>query len=197
MTACPECGGPLDPTVIHVKHFGCSSDDWDDCDCPETCADCCLTCRWQLDNFDLPSQITSKIQVDPTTGCWLWTGGPSSGGLYGGIRYKGRQRGAHRVVYELLVGAIPAGLQIDHLCRVPRCVNPGHLEPVTQRENILRSRSYTARNAKATHCIHGHPFDAENTYIKPNGNRDCRACARRRRLQREARLKADRRKTAS
>ena len=189
MTVCSECGAPLDPTVIHVRHFGCSSDDWDDCDCPEVCSSCCRSCRWQIENFGLPRQIATKIETDPVTGCWLWTGNISGGTGYGGINYKNRQQGAHRVVYELLVGPIPDGLELDHLCRVRRCVNPGHLEPVTHRENALRGLGPSAGNATATHCIHGHPFDADNTYVKSNGHRFCKVCARQHRLERAARLR--------
>lgn len=71
---------------------------------------------------------------------------------------------AHRVAYELFVGPIPDGMTLDHKCRERACVNPDHLEPVTNRENILRGISPSAQNAHATHCTQGHPFDDENTY---------------------------------
>jgi hypothetical protein len=70
------------------------------------------------------------------------------------------------------------GLVIDHLCRVPLCVNPEHLEPVTLRENILRGESLSARRARQTHCKHGHEFTAANTYVTVKGQRYCRACDR-------------------
>lgn len=116
-------------------------------------------------------------KVEKTDGCWLWTGSRSTGG-YGYFYLNGRNSPAHRVAYEMLVGPIPAGLQIDHLCRVRNCVNPAHLEPVTQRENLLRGETVTARSASRTHCPQGHPYDAENTSVRKTGKRDCRTCHR-------------------
>ncbi|TDD77726.1 HNH endonuclease [Actinomadura rubrisoli] len=83
----------------------------------------------------------------------------------------------HRFVYESLVGPIPEGLVLDHLCRVRACCNPAHLEPVTDRVNILRGASITAANARKTHCDHGHEFTSQNTY-RHRGRRLCRACNR-------------------
>lgn len=84
---------------------------------------------------------------------------------------------AHRMSYEMFVGDIPEGLVIDHLCRNPACVNPDHLEVVTNKENILRGVGLTAQNSKKTHCLRGHPYDAANTRVGKKG-RDCRACHR-------------------
>jgi hypothetical protein len=113
--------------------------------------------------------------------CWLWTASTNKG--YGKFVVSTRVHvEAHRWLYEQLVGPIGPGLQLDHLCRVTRCVNPDHLEPVTQRENMLRGDGPSAVNARKTHCIHGHAFTPENTYVppkRPNG-RDCRECMRRR-----------------
>lgn len=94
----------------------------------------------------------------------------------------------HRVAYELRVGPIPEGMQIDHLCRVRRCVNPAHLEPVSQTENIRRGDSFAGREARQTHCIYGHPFSFENTLLTKSERR-CRACQRRRNKLRKARLR--------
>lgn len=80
--------------------------------------------------------IWAKIRKDDA-GCWLWVGTISDGG-YGTFRGLGKQQKAHRATYELLVGPVPAGLDLDHLCRVRRCVNPSHLEPVTRSENLRR-----------------------------------------------------------
>jgi hypothetical protein len=88
---------------------------------------------------------------------------------------KSRNTSAHRVIYELLVGPIPAGLTIDHLCRNRACVNPAHMEPVTLRENILRSpSSATAVNARRTQCPRGHEYDR----ISARGYRSCSTCVR-------------------
>jgi hypothetical protein len=113
-----------------------------------------------------------------TDSCWLWSGGASGGG-YGRVRYgKTHQLQAHRVIYEAMVGPIPEGMQIDHLCRVRHCVNPDHLEAVTAAENNRRSNSPTACNARKTHCPQGHPYDEQNTDLRPDGGRRCRACSR-------------------
>jgi len=106
-------------------------------------------------------------------GCWEWQLGLTKGG-YGTYR----NTTAHRWVYEQLVGSIPAGLQLDHLCRVRHCVNPDHVEPVTPRENLMRGETLTAARAVQTHCIHGHEFTLENTRVKPNGCRECKTCHR-------------------
>ena len=125
--------------------------------------------------FSLPKQFQDNIELETRrNGCWLWTGYISNG--YGLIKWAGKVRSAHRTAYELLVGPISVGLEIDHLCRVKNCVNPDHLEPVTHRENCARGENY---NSNKTHCINGHAFDSENTYIIPSsGGRQCRICAR-------------------
>lgn len=115
--------------------------------------------------------------------CWEWLGYITKAG-YGQF---GRNMIAHRLAYELEVGEIPAGLQIDHLCRNRSCVNPDHLEPVTGRENTRRGESFSARLAAQTHCKRGHVFTPENTYVPPagsNGLRRCRECVRQWKRQR-------------
>ena len=99
--------------------------------------------------------------------CWIWTGAHADG--YGRID----NRSTHRVAYELVIGQIPDGLVLDHLCRVPACCNPTHLEPVTHRENMQRSST-----AMKAFCKRGHEFTPENTYITALGHRQCRACKR-------------------
>lgn len=111
-------------------------------------------------------------------GCWQWTGYLMPNG-YAQFSRNGRKQYAHRVAYEFVHGPIPDGLVIDHLCRNRGCANPAHLEAVTQRTNILRGVGFVARRARQTHCIRGHAFDTANTYRKPNGTRQCRACRRR------------------
>lgn len=111
----------------------------------------------------LPERIKGKITKTET--CWLWVGERTTKG-YGRIHLENRSSPAHRYVYELLVGEIPAGLQLDHLCRVRNCVNPKHLEAVTAQENILRGTGVAAINASKTHCVRGHPFSGDNLVYK-------------------------------
>ena len=118
--------------------------------------------------------IHARTLIDPDTGCWLWQGHVHQPSGYGQINRRGHVY-AHRFAYAFLVGPIPPGLELDHLCRVRRCVNPAHLEPVTSKENNRRGRPY--RTAK-THCVNGHPFDAANTALDSRGWRRCRACDR-------------------
>ncbi len=114
---------------------------------------------------------------EPNTGCWLWTAYTDRDGYgYFGIS-RTRIVKAHRWSYEHFVGPIPAGLVIDHICRQPSCVNWQHLEPVTQRINVLRGSSHMAKQARRTHCIHGHAFTSENTRMW-RGHRKCRLCDR-------------------
>jgi len=119
----------------------------------------------------LPMRFWDKVTPEPMSGCWLWTGAHTSTG-YGQVRVGGR-RGrcllAHRHLYETLIAAIPAGLELDHRCSQRCCVNPAHIEAVTHLENIRRSS-----NARKTHCPSGHEFTAENTIRDPW--RKCRKC---------------------
>lgn len=133
-------------------------------------------------------RLLSQVEVD-ASGCWMWTGRTSEDG-YGCTGYKGnRNEGAHRAVYDLLVGPIPNGQTLDHLCHTRdescpggrscphrRCVNPAHLEPVERLVNILRGRSFVAVNARKERCICG----AEYTPGLYGRKRACRPCAIRR-----------------
>lgn len=128
----------------------------------------------------------AKVAKQPGDGCWRWTGATAQG--YGTIRIGGRLVPAHRWSWVEANGAIPARLQLDHLCRVPACVRPSHLEPVTQRENILRGEGLAAQHARQTHCKRGHLLSGENLYVQPSqpNSRRCRACERaRRRAERQ------------
>jgi hypothetical protein len=129
-------------------------------------------------------------EVDDATGCWIWLKGKATDG-YGQTWQHGRNIRAHRLYYERFKGSIPSGLVLDHLCRVKLCVNPDHLEAVTNGENVLRGEAIAARRARQTHCQHGHEFTPENTYISKRGHRVCRACEREyRRRERERRRAA-------
>lgn len=135
--------------------------------------------------------LASVYYPEDGSGCWVWFG-PLKGRGYGQMTLAGRNRSVHRVVYELLVGPIPADRELDHLCRNKACCNPAHLEVVTHRENVLRGNSFAALNAAATHCKHGHALTAANTYSPPNRPtmRQCRACSRRRGRELSARRSA-------
>lgn len=115
--------------------------------------------------------------IQRESGCWEWQGAKGPLGYGRWMPKGGKMSLAHRVMYERHKGPIPAGLSLDHLCRNPSCVNPDHLEAVTHRENCLRGIAPVAVNAVKTHCANGHPFDAFNTYIRPDtGTRQCKAC---------------------
>lgn len=117
-------------------------------------------------------------KVDKTDTCWLWTGAKTPDG-YGNFWDGTAQVRAHRFSF----GTVPPGLVLDHLCRTPACVNPSHLEAVTQRENTLRGVGPTSTNAAKTHCVKGHEFTPENTYIVPGtpGWRHCQTCVKEKR----------------
>lgn len=111
-------------------------------------------------------------------GCWLWTGRLDRNG-YGRITHEGKSREAYRVAYEEFVGPIPVGLHLDHLCRVRRCINPQHLEPVPPIVNNLRGDTFGGINSRKTECIHGHPYTPENTGYQARGrSRYCKTCRR-------------------
>lgn len=127
----------------------------------------------------LPPNMQNKIgiEISPVSGlpefCWGWTGALNSRG-YGCIAVNGKSQLSHRRAYELLVGPIPTGLQIDHLCGNKRCCNPSHLEPVTAATNIRRSD-----RVNKTLCIRGHRLQGHNLIVKRAGNytiRNCREC---------------------
>lgn len=134
-----------------------------------------------IDDPRLPARFWSKIAPEPNTGCWLWTAAVIQSG-YGVFGWNGRSRVAHHVAYEALVGPIPPGTECDHLCRTRCCVNPGHIEPVTHRENQLRGETFSARGFAATSCPAGHPYDEANT-LRRRGWRECRECARLRKVR--------------
>lgn len=129
----------------------------------------------------LIDRIMRRVSKHPN-GCWIWAGCTTKG--YGQVRARelGGTKLVHRVVYERLVGPIPEGLELDHLCRAPTCCNPAHLEPVTHAENMRRGQgllNMIATRRGLTHCKNGHEFTPENTYVNPGTNtRRCRECHR-------------------
>jgi hypothetical protein len=123
--------------------------------------------------------LWDKYEVLPN-GCWRSFCKPQ---LTGYVRVCRREDGKkvgrmlHRIFYELHKGPIPAGMTLDHLCRNRGCINPDHLEPVTQRENLMRSPLAPARiNSEKTHCPQGHPYEGDNLVINNKGQRTCRIC---------------------
>jgi hypothetical protein len=122
----------------------------------------------------------ARLYTISDSGCWEWTGALDRLG-YGQVHWQGRRQRAHRAVYEATGNVIPDGLELDHLCRNKRCVNPSHLEPVTHSENLRR------HYATVTECPQGHPYDDANTYITSSGKRRCRTCRTNQQRQRRAR----------
>lgn len=177
MTSCEHCDRPVLARGWCAKHYA----------------------RWRAHGDPLaiktlrglPDEDRFWRQVERTNDCWLWTGPVVK--TYGHLLKANNQRVlAHRFAYELLVGPIPEGLEVDHLCHDPKaclppcrhrlCVNPAHLEAVTRRENNLRSGNVGGVNAAKTHCPRGHAYSAENTIrgVHKSGSeyRRCRTCAR-------------------
>ncbi len=129
-------------------------------------------------------RIWMRTMPIPFSGCLVWMGRLDKYG-YGTISLGGSRQPrslVHRVAYEIVKGPIPIGMTLDHKCRVRSCWNPEHLEPVTNRVNILRGISFSAINYRKTHCNHGHEFSVENTYLWGR-SRICRACVNRRSRQ--------------
>ncbi len=122
----------------------------------------------------LPERFWAKVMPEPNSSCWFWLASLTDRG-YGVWKWKGRCR-VHRITYVAFVGEVPAGLELDHLCRNRGCCNPAHLEAVTHLENMRRVA------ATKTHCPRGHAYDGANTYTYTGGGqgtyrqRTCRAC---------------------
>ncbi len=131
------------------------------------------------------ARFWSKVDRRGDDECWLWLGQLDRRG-YGRMWLQGKKRGAHRISYWFFRGEPTDGLVIDHLCRTPSCVNPSHLEEVTQKENNKRGFGWSGPKMRQTHCKHGHEFTPENTYIHRTSRR-CRIC--RSRLVQESKVR--------
>lgn len=138
----------------------------------------------EIENF-----IFARAIPEPNSGCWLWVLAVNKDG-YGKLKKNRKSLIAHRFTYEQLVGPIPAGLEIDHLCTNKSCVNPAHLEPVPTKVNIERmhkrrpeaktrlGRIARERRDARTHCPQGHPYSGDNLRIAPSGQQVCKTCTR-------------------
>ncbi len=121
------------------------------------CSIDCANAGLRAERQAIPVMERISDRIDRSGDCWLWTGAKANTG-YGQLRIDNKPLLSHRVVYEQIVGPIPEGLSLDHLCRVPACCNPAHLEPVTHLENCHRG----LQGALKTHCANGHPWTEEN-----------------------------------
>lgn len=132
----------------------------------------------------LPARFLAKIEILHSgpilngSQCWIWKGCRDSHG-YGNFRVQGKTVKAHRWCYEQVKGIIPQELDSDHLCRIPPCVNPDHIEPVTRKVNCQRGIAGIingGRQRAITHCPQGHPYSEQNTYFFSGGKRGCKIC---------------------
>ena len=139
---------------------------------------------------DREARFDTGYSVVPITGCWMWLGSLTHESYAILVSRRPRKILAHRYAYERFVGKIGEEQVIDHLCRNPWCVNPAHLEAVSNETNVLRGMSPPACNRRKFECVHGHDLTGDNARISPEGWRECRACDRRNALNRYHRKRA-------
>lgn len=169
-TACVRCGAPF-----YAKPYQLRAGRGRYCGVP--CHNATQNERLRAARPPVVQRFWEKVSATSAHGCWVWeyaTNGVGYGRFWDGTRLLY----AHRFAYIERFGAIPDGLELDHLCRNRRCVNPAHLEPVTRSENLLRSPLIGQHSRMLTECVHGHPFSEENTAYTPQGHRRCRQCER-------------------
>lgn len=135
-----------------------------------------MTCESLWRGLTALERFENQYIPEPNAGCWLWIGANTGANGYGQFSADKRRFVAHRWSYERFVGPIPNGLTLDHLCKTTCCVNPAHLEPVTNKVNVLRGNSISANNARKTHCKRGHELTGDNLIERRDG-RECRACS--------------------
>lgn len=130
---------------------------------------------------ELKKQTTEILNVPDLGVCWIWQKARSKSSGYGRVWMNGKVRATHRVTFELVNGAIPEGLEPDHLCKIVSCCRPDHIEVVTHQVNCLRSGNAAAKNAQKTHCKNGHELTEDNVVqwrLEKHNRRECLICNR-------------------
>ncbi len=142
------------------------------------------------DAESVEERFWANVVVGGPDDCWPWVGSKISthGNDYGVFsiptgKEHGKSVSAHRYSCELAHGPIPEGYVVDHKCRFGLCVNPNHLEAVTNKENILRGNGAPAINARKTHCVRGHPLSGSNLRPRKDGRRVCIICDKARKIK--------------